>query len=904
MIPEQLKKEEFRFLKIRPKGKEPTSDMKEWQQKNFQYDDEELLKHLSSKGNYGVIGGYGNLILIDSDSEEINDICKNLPATFTVKTGSPEEYKVHYFYIADKPIKPIRLSKEGVGDLGDVRSKGQYVVAANSIHPSGNSYIVINDIPIAEFSEEEIRDVFKKYINPADSTEFKKYPVDTTKRETSYIQNCRVLDYMHNNKIKGETSKNWNLYPMLVDLGYNRGVSVNYLMEINQMQGHSPGAIQGWITKAGNGKLAKYSCTKMSAYLKRFHPDLIGKICDNCQIHIKTNIPGNEETSKINRIEIKLPKSGRLISDFINDIIPILSKENTLFFRNDARQIVEVGKIKHNEDKGQSFTGFLPVKSSRFITLVERFFIPGNIFMVKERYHTSFIFKSKSMTKDLSNTVLNSYILEDTLPNIYRIFTIPIPIIYNEELTFPKIGYDDRFKSWLPYNSPKIIDSGMHLEDSKNMLHSMLKEFCFQTKDDYTIAVAGLITPFLRGLYNNFNCRTPVFIYLGNRERVGKDYLAGINGITYEGIALEEPPLSVVANKGNVDDELRKKILSAFLSGRKRMHFSNNKGYINNAVFEGVITAKTYSDRILGKNETPIFDNELEFSLSGNVGIGFTPDLANRSRVIRLFYDKEDTNARVFENPNLHRWVLDNRNSILSAIYGLVRNWVDKSCPDGKVKFASFPEWARVCGGIMESAGYDSPCNPSKEELAIGGDSETIDMKLLFEHCYRERPDAALTKREIRDLIADEDIFAFFDFGKRADQVRFGNKIIKFIGRVLSNIRMKVVDSSIRSSRQQYVFTMEKTNYDKDGNVGNVGKVRAIVKQKYLNVDNTICTRGQSLPTLPSLPIYSIFEDKTTKIKEFFKQNYRTENKNLLAKQCSRHLKIPLEEVLAAIKEK
>jgi len=37
------------------------------------------------------------------------------------------------------------------------------------------------------------------------------------------------------------------------------------------------------------------------------------------------------------------------------------------------------------------------------------------------------------------------------------------------------------------------------------------------------------------------------------------------------------------------------------MSGRKRLHFSNNKGYINNAVFEGVITSETYSDRVLGK---------------------------------------------------------------------------------------------------------------------------------------------------------------------------------------------------------------------------------------------------------------------------------------------------------------
>jgi len=564
-------------------------------------------------------------------------------------------------------------------------------------------------------------------------------------------------------------------------------------------------------------------------------------------------------TIEKSRIEIKLPKSGRLISSFVNDLSDVISEENILFFRNDSRQVVEIGKINHERGKEQIFTGFITVKPSRFITLVEKFFIPGNYIAIRKEESISFEFKSKSMTKDLANTVLDSYILEESLPNINRIFTIPIPIIYEKELTFPKVGYDERFRSWLPFNAPKITNTELNLNESKDILYSLIKEFCFQTDYDLNIAIAGLITPFLRGLYPSFNCRTPVYIYLANRERVGKDYLAGINGIIYEGIALEEPPISIAKNKGNADDELRKKVLSALISGRKRLHFSNNKGYINNAVFEGIVTAKTYSDRILGKNETPIFDNELEFSLSGNIGIGFTPDLANRARVIRLFYDKEDTNARIFDNPNLHKWVMENRNLILSAIYGLVRNWFNKGCKAGTVNFASFPEWASICGGIMEAADYDSPCKPSEEDLALGGDSETIDMKLLFEYCYEEKPSTPLTKAEIKEIIENEDIFSYLDFSKKSDQSSFGRKIVKFVGRVLSDIRMKVVDNSVRTSRQKYIFTKEVSEYDNKlgGNFGNLGNFGAIGQQESSNVYNTI---GEKLPILPMLPHNKVYD--------------------------------------------
>jgi len=570
-----------------------------------------------------------------------------------------------------------------------------------------------------------------------------------------------------------------------------------------------------------------------------------------------------KDVGKEVRGEIRLPKTGKLISDYAKEVSDVLSKEKILFFRTDSRDIVEIGKIKEKikEKKERIYTGFIPVKPSRFITLVEKFFIPGVMVKIEKKDFFDFEFKPKSMTADLSNTILQSHILEDALPNIDRIFTASIPIIYNDELTFPRRGYDERFKSWLPYNSPKIINSEMTLEEAKSILYEILKEFCFQSDKDYTIAIAGLITPFLRGLYSKFNSRTPVFFYLGNRERVGKDYLAGINGIIYEGVTLQEPPICKPKNTGNSDDELRKKLLSAFLSGRKRLHFANNKGYLNNAVFEAIITAETYSDRLLGKNEAPIFDNELEFSLSGNIGIGYTPDLAYRSRFIRLFLDIEDSNARKFERPNLHKWVLENRELILSAIYCFVKKWFEKGCPSGKVAFASFPEWARVCGGIMETAGYDSPCEPDKESLAFGGDSETTNMKGLFEICYEKMPDKVLTKKEIRDLIEGEDIFAYFDFEKRSDQVKFGTKITKFIGRVLSDIRMKVVDSSIRSSRQQYIFTKEvgETDkskifgdiHDKSGNLGNQGNLLLLGK---LKPNQSVEVIGKTLPRLPRLP--------------------------------------------------
>ena len=117
-----------------------------------------------------------------------------------------------------------------------------------------------------------------------------------------------------------------------------------------------------------------------------------------------------------------------------------------------------------------------------------------------------------------------------------------------------------------------------------------------------------------------------------------------------------------------------------------------------------------------------------------------------------------------------------------------------------------------------------------------------MDMKSLFELCYERKPDKPITKYEIRQIIESEDIFTYFDFSKRSDQTKFGNKINKFVGRVLSDIKMVVKDSSVRSSRQEYIFTKEKIDIDKskifgdfhkkDGNLGNLHNLLPIDKEK------------------------------------------------------------------------
>ncbi len=496
----------------------------------------------------------------------------------------------------------------------------------------------------------------------------------------------------------------------------------------------------------------------------------------------------------------------RNISDVCRDVAKVFKDKNTIFYNLNSRQIVEIGKIKLHNSGEEVYTGFREMKDKRFITLLEKYATCGEMIKHKE-FGTYFSIRSLSAAK--ADIILCSEILENALPQIQRIFSFQLPIIHEDKLTFPSFGYDKRFNSWLPLDSPRISDENMSLEEAKGNIEKMLKEFCFKGKQDKINAIAGMLTPFLNGLFPHFNDRPPVFFYEGNRERSGKDYCAGITGIIYEGKASEENPIST-GEKGasGKNEELRKKITSALIGGIKRLHFSNNKGFINNAVFESLITNKNYSDRLLGRNENITMDNELYLSLSGNSGITYTADLANRCRFIRLLLDIEDANKREFENPNLHEWVFENREILLSSFYSLVRNWVDEGSPKGTITFTSFPEWASICGGIMETAGYDSPCTADTEIFSVGGDSETSDMKRLFEICYESKPNQWILKKEIKNILisSGEEIFNYLDFERKSDQTRFGSVVEKFVWRILSDIKLSIRNPNERPQRRLYQF--------------------------------------------------------------------------------------------------
>jgi len=178
MIPQKLQIKGINFCLIAKGEKKPFE--KEWQKIKMGFDDPKLIAHLNLGGNYGVRGGGDiKLLIIDFDNEDVqNEIIKILPKTFTIKTGRG---LLHKYFFSDK-TDSFKIFTENLETILDVQGEGKQVVGAESIHPNGNTYEVIDNCEIAFIPYSEL----KATIMPYDRKPKKEKEIKPLEKPTEY----------------------------------------------------------------------------------------------------------------------------------------------------------------------------------------------------------------------------------------------------------------------------------------------------------------------------------------------------------------------------------------------------------------------------------------------------------------------------------------------------------------------------------------------------------------------------------------------------------------------------------------------------------------------------------------------------------------------------------------------
>lgn len=149
-----------------------------WQETaNYPHDDPKISSHL---GNIGICGGFGGLHILDCDDtsrwEELA-VFPLVPRTFTIESRPghrqyyircPEHFPSGGLYDPEKTTTNEAGKPEYV-HIGDLKAGskdgicGGQAVTPGSRHPSGSTYQVVVDAPIAEVEKEHLQSIINKF---------------------------------------------------------------------------------------------------------------------------------------------------------------------------------------------------------------------------------------------------------------------------------------------------------------------------------------------------------------------------------------------------------------------------------------------------------------------------------------------------------------------------------------------------------------------------------------------------------------------------------------------------------------------------------------------------------------------------------------------------------------------
>jgi hypothetical protein len=215
-IPRQLQRPEFRFNILKGWTKERKHPMEpNWYEKhNYTFNDQKLNKYLDMGRNYGVCGGFGDLLIADLDDlqrlAELGVIDK-LPETFVVKSGGGKGQ--HWYYIChdwtEKVVMFDPVLKDDNGNfehLGEIQWKRFFVVGPGSKHDRTDlTYEIINPHEIAEISKQQLMEIIRCL--KLNEKKEKKPFVKTYNNNNNEVRCIDIVQPDHENERVGSTGR-------------------------------------------------------------------------------------------------------------------------------------------------------------------------------------------------------------------------------------------------------------------------------------------------------------------------------------------------------------------------------------------------------------------------------------------------------------------------------------------------------------------------------------------------------------------------------------------------------------------------------------------------------------------------------------------------------------------------
>jgi hypothetical protein len=229
---------------------------------------------------------------------------------------------------------------------------------------------------------------------------------------------------------------------------------------------------------------------------------------------------------------------------------------------------------------------------------------------------------------------------------------------------------------------------------------NLFADFPFVGPSDKAHAFALFLLPYCRDLIEG---PTPNHLVESPTPGTGKDLL--VETCLYS--AFGPSGLATLAQATD-EEEWRRRITGCLRQPSGAVLIGNVTKPLDSGVLAAVLTARFWSDRILGKNEMTNLPVRHVWTTTAN-NLMVSQEIARRSIRVRLDAGVERPwLGRDFKHPNLRRWVEENRAELIWAALTLIQAWVANSKPPWNSQpLGSYEGWSAVVGGILEVNGIE-----------------------------------------------------------------------------------------------------------------------------------------------------------------------------------------------------
>jgi hypothetical protein len=327
---------------------------------------------------------------------------------------------------------------------------------------------------------------------------------------------------------------------------------------------------------------------------------------------------------------------------------------------------------------------------------------------------------------------------------------VEAPIMRPDGTIFDVPGYDPQTRLYFrPVDGldvPPIPDAPTtgDTQAAISLLDEAVGEFPYEDSASAANTLALMLTPLVRQAVSG-----PVPLALIDKPQAGTggSLLAETIAVISSGHTAE------MLGAPRDEEEWRKQITAKLAAGATMITVDNVEGALYAPSLARALTARTWTDRVLGRSETVTVSQRATWIATGN-NIQLRGDLPRRCYRIRLdAREARPWQRENFRHPDLLSWVTKNRGRLIHAILTLARAWFAAGKPKAPnlPRLGSFEAWTETVGGMVAFAGIAGfLCNLAElyDEADAGGAEWEAFLRAWWEELNADKPTtvADLTK--------------------------------------------------------------------------------------------------------------------------------------------------------------